>query len=206
MLIIHQYWDGDMPPGINECMQSIRDKNKWCEYKLWDKASLPEMEMQPLIDRCASSREASDVIRAELLYKYGGIWLDSDMECLKSLEPLHVLTNGRWSVQDEEAWVINNKMTIICGAFGCSPGDPYARALMDKMREIYDTENPHIEYSYESPFDWLAIKPPKEWRRWILPKDICHWNREYGYCLHWCNSCRDKNWDIREGNHGKSDT
>ena len=193
--VIHQYWDGPMPKGIAQCIESVKRLNTWCEYKLWTRETLPTMEMQPLIDRCSSAREASDVIRAELLWRHGGIWLDTDMQCLKSLEPLDRITEGRWNVQDESAWPLINSMVIISGVFGCIKEDPYARALMDGMIRVYNEENPHLEYTYVWPFDWLAVNPPLEWRRWILPKDTFHQSKN-GYCFHWNGSALEDGWTI----------
>jgi mannosyltransferase OCH1-like enzyme len=41
-----------------------------------------------LFNVCESGAQLADLIRAEALYRYGGIYLDSDVEVYRSLEPL----------------------------------------------------------------------------------------------------------------------
>lgn len=41
-----------------------------------------------LFDRCESGAQLADLIRIEYLYRYGGVYLDSDVEVYRSFEPL----------------------------------------------------------------------------------------------------------------------
>lgn len=90
--IIHQVWVGPNPIPENEQLwiQGWKDHNPTWEHRLWtDK----EVESEKLVNTYAYSTatsysERSDVLRYELIYKYGGLYLDTDFKCLRSLDAL----------------------------------------------------------------------------------------------------------------------
>ncbi|MDT2660058.1 glycosyltransferase [Enterococcus hulanensis] len=88
--IIHYVWFGrkQFPELTKKCMESW---DKYCpDYKLvlWNEDNFD-------LDSCQFAREAykekkyafvSDYVRLEVLYKYGGIYLDTDVELTKNLD------------------------------------------------------------------------------------------------------------------------
>ena len=91
--IIHQVWIGPNKPP--QFLGSWRDKNPEFEWWLWDikavKNFLP-LYNQHLFDEFANQRTQTgitgivDLLKYEILYKYGGIYIDADIECLRPLE------------------------------------------------------------------------------------------------------------------------
>jgi len=91
--IIHQVWIGPNKPP--EFLGSWKEMNPGFEWLLWDikavKNFLP-LYNQHLFDEFASQRTQTgitgivDLLRYEILYKYGGIYIDADVECLRPLE------------------------------------------------------------------------------------------------------------------------
>ncbi len=88
--IIHYIWLGgkELPDLDKECIESWK---KYCpdyEIKRWDESNLN-------LDFCDYVREAydnkkyafaSDVLRLDLLYRYGGIYLDVDVKIIKPID------------------------------------------------------------------------------------------------------------------------
>jgi mannosyltransferase OCH1-like enzyme len=69
-----------------------------------------------------SPRQASDVIRYNILYQYGGVYLDLDFEPLKSIEPL---------LHGVEAFVVHENKDFVCnGIYGAIPGHSLSELLV----------------------------------------------------------------------------
>lgn len=90
--IIHYIWLGGKPlPKIAEkCMASWK---KYCpdyEIKRWDETNLNISQYQYAKDAYDAKKYAfaSDVMRFDVLYKYGGVYVDIDVEILKPIEDL----------------------------------------------------------------------------------------------------------------------
>jgi mannosyltransferase OCH1-like enzyme len=88
--VIHRIWLGGepMPP------QYVRFGETWAEHhpdwelRLWTESELPLLSDSLSLERCRNFGEASDVMRYAILGRYGGVYVDTDVECLRSLEPL----------------------------------------------------------------------------------------------------------------------
>lgn len=70
----------------------------------------------------------ADILRYEILLHYGGVYVDTDFECIKPLDPLLAqvcpLAFGAW--EKEPTW-INNAI------LGCEPGDLFFDALVGRL-------------------------------------------------------------------------
>jgi hypothetical protein len=84
--IIHQFWTGSKPKPSG-FMRDCRELHATYEYKLWTQDNLFPLENQKLYD-CGSNNFKSDIVRYEVLKRYGGFYLDADTFCKRSLEPL----------------------------------------------------------------------------------------------------------------------
>lgn len=89
---IHLCWlSGDpYPQKIQKCIDSWKVHLPDYEIMLWDLkrfdiAQVPWVEQAFRVKKYAF---AADYIRLYALYNYGGIYLDSDVEVLKSFDPL----------------------------------------------------------------------------------------------------------------------
>jgi len=101
------------------------------DYRLWGDGDLPPLRNQDLYNRAhelAPGHEGqlrSDIVRYELLYQFGGVWVDTDFECLK---PIDDLLGG---VDCFAAWVtpawLNNAI------MGADPGHPFIGRLIDGL-------------------------------------------------------------------------
>lgn len=85
--IIHQIWLGPRePPFIFiDTWKLYCKKYKW-EHKLWRENDIIKLKLKniDLYNNSKSYQQKSDIARYEILYKYGGVYLDADMIWLQS--------------------------------------------------------------------------------------------------------------------------
>jgi hypothetical protein len=63
-----------------------RHHRKW-EFMLWTEENLPDDPIRPEIaERLRAPVERADILRLEILYRHGGVYLDTDLECLRPLD------------------------------------------------------------------------------------------------------------------------
>ena len=89
--VFHQIWLGVQPlPEAHAAYQRtwLAHHPGW-ELKLWTEDNLPATLRRPEpLDRLRHPVERSAMLRHELLWLHGGVYLDTDFECLRSIEPL----------------------------------------------------------------------------------------------------------------------
>jgi hypothetical protein len=88
--IIHLCWlSGDeYPPLIKKCVNSMYKKLPDYEIKIWTKNNF-DIDSVTWVKQAFEAKKyafAADYIRFWALYNYGGIYLDSDVEVLKSFD------------------------------------------------------------------------------------------------------------------------
>lgn len=88
--IIHYIWlgKGQLPKIFDKCLASWQ---KYCpdwEIKRWDESNL-NLDICPYVREAYDNRKfafASDVLRLDILNKFGGVYLDVDVELLKPID------------------------------------------------------------------------------------------------------------------------
>ena len=87
--IIHYIWFGgaEKPKVVLECIESWRRFFPGWEIKEWNESNYNINKCQYMIDAYQLKKYAfvSDYARFDVLYEYGGIYLDVDVEFIKPL-------------------------------------------------------------------------------------------------------------------------
>ena len=90
--IIHFCWlsNEDYPLAIKRCMESWKGKLPDYEFVLWDFNKFHKGKSRWVDQAFAAGKYAyaADYIRLYAIYHHGGIYLDTDVEVLKSFNPL----------------------------------------------------------------------------------------------------------------------
>ena len=89
--IFHQIWVGPdpFPEEYGRYQQSWLDRHPGWELRFWTEDNLPGGLRRPeAADRLRAPAERADILRLELLWRLGGVYADTDFECLRSIEPL----------------------------------------------------------------------------------------------------------------------
>jgi mannosyltransferase OCH1-like enzyme len=127
--IIHQIWIGPKKPPVY--MKKWVKLNPDYEYVLWDDVRVAnfELENQKIYDDFAKREKEcyngrSDVIRYEILKRYGGIYLDADCDPKRPLDD-YLLDNELFTAFLNEQ---ERPGRLASGIIGCVPNHP----LMDK--------------------------------------------------------------------------
>lgn len=88
---IHQIWiGGEVPERFKKLMETWKEKHPDWEYKLWTDEDIKTFvfEEPTTFFRAENVGAKSDIWRYEILQQQGGIYVDIDFECVKSLDVL----------------------------------------------------------------------------------------------------------------------
>ena len=93
--VIHYCWFGNesMSALSRRCLDSWRIHLPGYEFRLWNETTF-DIHTNKYVNEAYLSRKyafVSDYIRLHVLYQYGGIYLDTDVELLKPLDELLLL-------------------------------------------------------------------------------------------------------------------
>jgi mannosyltransferase OCH1-like enzyme len=101
---IHQIWIGDQYIQPTELIDSVKNMNPEWNHILWTEENLPyDLRLQSLIDAVPHNDYSAkcDLIRYELLYRYGGFYVDADTRALKPFSD-ELLDNDSFACWENE--------------------------------------------------------------------------------------------------------
>ncbi len=132
--IIHIIWVGPKtpPPILDECLESIKKHMPTWECKIWTDAEVSQLslENQQYYDEETNYGAKSDILRYELLYRFGGVYLDVDFVFLKPLDFLHHTYEFYTGLMPSYTRdVLSN------GIIGCVPGHPIMQHCINTIKE-----------------------------------------------------------------------
>lgn len=133
--IIHYVWLGDdpLPEDMRKCMDSWK---KWMpDYQLmrWDDNAIRDLDSVFIREALEMKKWAfaSDVVRLYAIYKYGGIYMDTDVMVFRSFDPLlhHKAFIGRENSMHQTGHTMEVYLTTCC--FGAEKGNPFIKRCLD---------------------------------------------------------------------------
>lgn len=86
--IFHFIWIGPHRFPYKSNIDTYKQLHPDWEFKLWTDDNIPTLVNQKIYDQIPVYATKADLLRLELLYKYGGVYVDVDSKCLKNIEPL----------------------------------------------------------------------------------------------------------------------
>jgi mannosyltransferase OCH1-like enzyme len=89
--IVHQVWLGPnpLPDEFAAYRETWGEHNPGWTLELWTEDHLPDVLQRPEVyDRLRVPAERADILRLEVLWRFGGVYVDTDFECRRPLEPL----------------------------------------------------------------------------------------------------------------------
>lgn len=142
--IIHQIWLGSpFPEKYKAFQQSWLKYHPGWEYKLWTEKELAQLNMhnRNLYEKSINYGEKSDIARYEILYQFGGVYVDTDYECLKSLEPFHCAYDFYIGIQPLDT----NAVQLGIGLIGVAPHHPLIKVALDGLHKQMHEKQQIIE-------------------------------------------------------------
>ena len=102
--IIHQIWIGKLPRPTS-MMKTWKEKNPGYEYIFWNEKEIMKRNIKlRCIHKIRNMKEIcgkADIIRWELLYMFGGIFIDADSICIEPLDD-EILNNTAFASYENE--------------------------------------------------------------------------------------------------------
>lgn len=133
--IIHQIWlGGPLPDAFKQLVASWHMHhlgNDW-KYKLWTDADVESFGLynKQLYDETDSVGVKSDIFKWEIIYRYGGVYVDTDFECLQSLEALHYTYDFYTGIQPLDTQVLQ----LGAALYGASPQHPILKHCIETIK------------------------------------------------------------------------
>jgi len=132
--IIHQIWVGPngFPDEFRGYQRSWQQQHPDWVLRFWTEDNLPDDLQRPeALDRLRTPAERSDILRLEVLHREGGVYVDTDFECRRPLDP---------HIEDLDFFTAYLKPGRVNNAFiGSVPGHPILERALREMqpREFY---------------------------------------------------------------------
>jgi len=150
--IIHQIWFGENRPVA--LMERVRKTHPDYRYMFWNCDILPQKMHNPdLFHAARYYAEKSDILRYEVLFKYGGLYIDADCFVLKRFDDLldHPFTS--WEHERLRPGLIQN------GIMGFTPAHPMLVELFQQLK--YSVNLQHDISCWQSTGPLLLSKAQK---------------------------------------------
>lgn len=199
--IIHYFWFGGAPLSemAQNCIASWRKYLPDYEIKEWNETNF-DVNVIPFTAEAYKLKKyafVSDYARLWVLYEYGGLYLDIDVEMIQS--PYSIIGNGPF-FGTEKSVANNNDLLIAAGSlFGVEPKMNFIKSLLSDYESSSFAEitiNKKItdkfisagwkrknEISYVDDFVIYPVSyfSPVDWRTKKIKKT------KNTYCIHWFN-------------------
>jgi mannosyltransferase OCH1-like enzyme len=147
--IIHQIWiqgKKKMPLCYRLQVQTWQKHNPFWEYRLWDEDSLLTLihsryrELLPVYKAYESVVARADIGRYVVLHEFGGLYVDADTICVRSIDRYLIEPNVSLYVQvyDNPVWQVDPDELIgsVSNAFiACMPGHEIWQHVFRYLRE-----------------------------------------------------------------------
>jgi mannosyltransferase OCH1-like enzyme len=137
---IHQIWLGPLqiPVAYAEYSKTWQKLHPSWEYKLWRDKDIENWDFpsKDLYNKSSSYQEKSDILRYEILNKYGGLYVDMDYKAIKNFDELHYLYEFYGSIKPPI--YEDNKIAITNGIIGSKPNIVILKKTLEFIREHWD--------------------------------------------------------------------
>ena len=150
--IIHQLWIGTKPAPI-KLMDTWKDKHPNFEYIYWNEEEFIKRNMtfkcQDKINEIEEINGKADIIRCEILYKYGGIFIDADSICIEPFDD-EILSKQCFAGWEQEEL---RKGLIATGTMGFPEKHPLVKTAINWII------NNEVSQSKANLMAWQSVGP-----------------------------------------------
>ena len=132
--IIHQLWIGPKQQPSN-LMKTWEDKHPEFEYIKWTESEIKKRQMrfecQRSIDLMTEWNGKADIMRWEILHKYGGVFIDADSICIEPIDDI-LLSKPCFSGYEQEKL---RPGLIATGTMGFPPKHDLVKGAIDFIKK-----------------------------------------------------------------------
>ena len=151
--IIHFVWLGSpLPSGSQKLVDTWKQFHPEWIVKVWNDEDVKSfnLENQQAYDAAKNYGEKSDIFRYEMLYRHGGVYVDTDFECLKPFDELHRSCGFYTGIQACNSCVLN-------GMIGSRPGHPILKACIDNISPGPGDQDYERIMTYTGPYHFTKM-------------------------------------------------
>ncbi len=133
--VFHRVWLGGnpLPDEFVEFGETWERHHPEWEMKLWTDDKVAELDMPEVFSRARNTSEGSDILRYELMRRFGGVYMDTDFECRRPIDGL---------IEGLDAFAGYQKPGSVCTALiGSVPNHPAFEAAIERAPARVDTES-----------------------------------------------------------------
>ena len=137
---LHMVWlGGELPLKYLRLIESWKKFHPEWNFKIWNDKDAQEFDMTNKIafNNATNLGVKSDIFRYEILYRHGGLYVDTDFECLKPFDDLLYLDffgGGRGSLPH-----------LANGLMACKPGNELMKSAIDAIKEKQSNLNEKLD-------------------------------------------------------------
>jgi mannosyltransferase OCH1-like enzyme len=128
--VFHRIWVGPepLPAEYAAYGETWAAHHPGWELRLWTEDNLPDRLRPEVYERLRAPAERANLLRLELLSRQGGVYMDTDFECLRSIEPL---------IEDAEVFITLAKAERVNNALmGSVPGHAAIAEALAQVRPV----------------------------------------------------------------------
>ena len=161
-IIHHVYVGAPIPPNMAAYMETAMALNPTWERMLWtaDNLGALGLDYDKLLAVFKAPVHVSDYVRLAAVFRFGGIYLDSDVEVIKPLD----------SLREHRAFAATQDGTgQICPAvFGAHAYHPWIRWQLDHAEEYSKPDQPwNVGLMTDAPQAGLTLVPTDTFYPWL---------------------------------------
>lgn len=196
--VFHRIWlgadDGDpIPERFERYWDGFKALHPDYEFVTWsDPNDLGWLRDREVFDRATTHAGRADVLRYEIMYRYGGIYVDTDVEPLRPFDPL---------LEDARPFAGWENQHLICiTVLGSEPQHPAFEAILDYL-PAWSARMPGPRPNYQT-------GPVPFTRVWRGRRDVRLMPREAFYPIGWWEKDRlggpypEHSYCVHHWNHG----
>lgn len=172
---IHQVWIGPDPVPTDWC-QTWQEMHPGWDYRLWreediDNLSWPEGARKVYDKYIADERYcgAVNVARALILLRQGGVYIDADMICIKTIEGADFMRAPIWISQSP-----HDPSRSQNAAMGCEAGNPIMQSYVDHLCKVGEDIHPSWQKTGAGLFDHVRNTHFPQGKVTLVPSPAFH--------------------------------
>ena len=138
---IHIIWIGSniLPKNYQYYLETWRKFHPTWQIKVWNEEDIlkEDFPSADLYLQAESYAERVDIMRYEILYRYGGLYVDADIECFANFDEL----NHKYDFfANLEAPIINNAtVQVVNSMIGAVPNHPILLKTLERIRREWNS-------------------------------------------------------------------
>lgn len=131
--IVHHIWlGGPLPEKCKVLRETWMEMHPDWEFILWTEKEIDEfgLKNRKIYDETSNYGSKSDIARYEILYRIGGLYVDTDFECTQKFDVFHHCCDFYAGLAAWEVLLAYN------GLIGAAPGHPILKACIDNLHSF----------------------------------------------------------------------